>query len=205
MGLIYGDKEQNWTLIHSAYGVNIEAKFGYYQSPFGDPTEKVIESISVNGREFYLGNGHWIYADKVKGYINMEEDKDFLCYYFSKMCPVCEMDEYDWENFWLKEYKGCMWKHHVQNRMLNERLEAERKVAFEKQKAKEQELLDSFKAYADKKKLYMIREYNTVYFLKLTGKNKKAAGSVDDKQILQFARDYPGNGCDIIETREVSA
>ena len=203
MGLIYGDKNQNWTLIHSAYGVNIEGKFGFYQSPFGDPTEKVIESISVNGREFYLGNGHWIYADKVKEMINMEEDKDLLCYYFAKMRPVSGMDDYDWENFWFKEYKSCLWKHHAQNCMLNERIEAERKVEADKRKAREQKILNEYKAYAKKKKLYMIREYDTVYFLKLTGENTKAPETVDDIHILQFAKDYPGNGCDIVETKEV--
>lgn len=205
MGFIYGDKNQNWTLIHSAYGVNIEGKFGYYESIFGDSTEKVIERISVNGREFYLGNGHWIYADKVKGMINMEEDKEILCYYFAKMRPVVEMDDYEWESFWFKEYKNCLWKHHTRNRMLNERLENERKAEQERREAKHQAQLDEFKAYAEKRKLYMVREYDTVYFIKLWGENKKAAGRVDDAHILDFARNYPGNGCDIVETREVTA
>ena len=118
--IIYGDKNQDWTLIHSAYGINIEAKFGYYESPLGDSTEKVIEEISVNGRSVYLGNGHWIYADKVKGYINMEEDKDDLCYFFSKMHPLSEMDDWKLENWFTKQYKNSIWKSHVRNRKIED-------------------------------------------------------------------------------------
>jgi len=203
MGFIYGDKKQNWTLIHSAYGVNIEGKFGYYESIFGDPTEKVIERISVNGREFYLGNGHWIYADKVKGMINMEEDKEILCYYFAKMRPVAEIDDYEWESFWFKEYKNCLWRYHARNHMLNERLENERKVEQERREAKRQAQLDELKAYATKKKFYMIVSGDKAYFIKLDKRNADAPGKVDDAHILSFAQDYPGNGVDIVEEREV--
>lgn len=200
MGLYY-NKNAEWELIHSAYGTELKGKRGTWLSPF-DGEQDVYTDISVNGRELYLGN-HAILVTGNSSVINMEADKDLLCYMFAHREK--EMDDYEFEQFWTKEYFGCLWRHHTRNRMLNERLENERKAEQEQREAKRQAQLDEFKAYAEKRKLYMIREYDTVYFIKLWGENKKAAGRVDDAHILDFAHNYPGNGCDIVETREVTA
>lgn len=127
----------------------------------------------------------------------MESDKDLLCYWLS----VNPMDEHELDKFFtdITGYKGSLWRYKARMKMLAEKLEEQRKADAEAKRAAEEVQLASFKAYANKKNLYMIRDYDHVYFLKLSKKNSKAIGTLDDKVILDFARNYPGHGCDIVE------
>ena len=188
--------------IHSAYGITLKGEYEVYHW-YDGRDDDVIWRIWVNDREIYLGRGHFIISeDKTEQYINMESDKDLLCYWLSKN----PMDDYALDRFFTDSvggYRSCWWRSHARDRMLRDRLEEQRKAEADARKSAEEIQMAAYKAYADKKNLYMIRDYNVVHFLKLNKKNAKAIGVLDDDVILEFAKNYPGHGCDIVETKEV--
>ena len=204
MGLVI-TKNAEWELIHSAYGIELKGKRGIYDSCFNGE-EEVWTDISVNGREFRypmgMGGVH-IHNRAGDNIINMDSDKDLVCYMFAHR--EREMDDYEFEQFWRKEYFSPFWKHHTRNRMLRERQEEIERAEQEKREAERKAELDKLKAYADKKKFYMIVSGDKAYFIKLDKRNADAPGRIEDSRILQFAQDYPGNGVDIVEEREVGA
>lgn len=198
MGLYY-NKNAEWELIHSAYGTELKGKKGTWFSPF-DGEQDVYTNISVNGREIDLGN-HAILVTGDSSVINMDADKDLLCYMFANM--ETEMDDWKFEHFWTKEYFSSLWRHHTRNQMLNERLESERKVEQEKREAERQAKIDEIKAYAEKKKLRLVMEYDTAYFVKIDKRKHKNSEQATDEMILSFIRKFPGNGIEIVEERSI--
>lgn len=187
--------------IHEAYGIKLRGEIDEYESVIDRCTREIIVRLWVNDIEIDLG-ADWIYRNKENGYINMEDDKDQLCYW------IANTDYTPWElhQFFTKEYNGCLWRSRTRDMEMRERQKKEWEREAKEREAKRNKEFEECKAYADKKKLYMIVEHETVYFIKATGKNKEIieSGKADDKMILDFARNYPGNGCDIVETREVA-
>ena len=185
--------------IHSAYGITLKGEYQEYRW-YDGRVDDVIWRIFVNDVAIYLGNGHFIInEDKTDQYINMQKDKDLLCFWLSRN----PMDYWQLEEFFTKEYTSCWWRYKAQNLQISERIAEQRKKEAEARNEREQKQIISMQEYADKKHLYMIRDYTKVYFLKLDKKNAKAIGSIDDKLILEFAKNNPGHGCEIVETKEV--
>lgn len=200
--MVIYNKNAEFQLIHEAYGVKLEGKYYSYESPWSDSEyDTVIGVIKVNGREVNLG-GHEIVAFKCKGIINMEEDKDLLCNYFAHN-KVDEMDDWTLEHFFLKEYHSCLWKYHTQQRILRERIEAENKKAAEERTAKRNAKIAEFQAYADKKGLRMIVDYDRAYFVKIDKRVHKNSEQAEDQLVLDFAQKYPGHGIEIKEVKGI--
>lgn len=193
-------EEKTWKPIHSAYGVDLKGQFGVYNSPF-DGNRDVIVAISVNGRELYLGN-NFINAHHEEGVINMEDDKDLLCFMFSRREK--EMDDWEFDRFFTKEYFHTLWRSKARDRKLLEEMEkAEAEVAKIKQLKREQSIAEC-KVYAEKKKLRLIIDHDNAYFVKIDRKRHKNADDVPDQTILDFIEKYPGNGVEIVETRKIA-
>lgn len=200
MGVIF-DKNAKWELIHEAYGIRLEGKFAGYESVFSPEIRRCITDISVNGRQFYLGN-NCIYAeDKTGQYINMDADKDILCWYFAHLDK--EMDDWEYEHFWLKEYHNAFWKHRALQRKQREAEQERNRIAAEEREAERQKVIADFQAYANKKKLRMIIADDNAYFIKINKRIHKNADEAADDLVLMFAKEHPGNGVEIVETREV--
>lgn len=187
--------------IHEAYGIKLRGEIDEYESVIDQCTREIIVRLWVNDIEIEL-DARGIYRNKENGLINMEDDKDLLCYW------IANTDHTPWElhQFFTKEYTGCLWRSRARDMQMRERQRKEREIETKEREAKRNKELEECRVYADKKKLYMIVDGETVYFIKLTGKNKEIvdSGNANDKMILDFAHDYPGNGCDIVETREVA-
>ena len=188
-----------WQTIHEAYGILLEGRYDIYDWSY-KPASKVITHIRVNGREFELGNAHFILAEKEEGMINMEDDKGILCYFFSK---ADEMNDYDWERFWTRSYTSPLWRSQALNWNQREIQDKANREAAEKRKAEREAAIEELQKYADKKKLRLIIEYDTVYFIKIDKKKHKDADAASDELVLMFAREYPGNGVEIVEERKV--
>ena len=185
--------------IHSAYGVTLKGVYDDYHWYDGSVDEVIME-IYVNDQRVYLGSGHFIISeDKTGQRINMEDDKDYLCYWLS----THKMDDYELENFFLKQYHGSVWKHFARQQMMKEKMDAVHKADAERRAKERQSQIDEAEEYARKKKLHVIRKYDELYLVKLSGKNKDCVGRVTDDQILQFAKEYPGNGVEIVEKRSL--
>ena len=196
---LYYNKNAEGELICSAYGTELKGKRGTWLSPFNGEQD-VYTNISVNGREIDLGN-HAILVTGDSSVINMDADKELLCYMFAH--KEKEMDDYEFEHFWTKEYFSSLWRYHTRNKMLNERLESERKIEQEKREAERQAKIDEIKAYAKKKKLRLVMEYDTAYFVKIDKRKHKNSEQATDEMILSFVRQFPGNGIEIIEERSI--
>ena len=197
MGRIYNE-EADWKTIHEAYGVTLKGKYADYEGSYADYS-RVLTAISINGREIDLGYSHFIVAEKVPYIINIEDDKNLLCYLFS----YTEMDDYEFEHFFTKEYNGSLWRHRARNHLADERIEEERLKKVAKRKANIDNQIAEFKTYAEKKKLRLVMEYDKAYFIKIDKRRYKDSDKVTDEMVLEFARKYPGNGIEIVEEREV--
>lgn len=188
--------------IHNAYGITLKAEIQEYTWYYGG-TDDVVMRIWVNEREVYLGHQHFIILSDPSGQrINMEADKDVLCWYLARH----PMNDLELEDFFLKQYHGTLWKYHAQNRMFKERQDAELERIAAKAKAERDAQLDELHKYAEKKKLYMIVQYDQIYFIKYDKRKYKAEDldKVGADNVLRFAQDYPGNGVDIVEERRLA-
>lgn len=188
--------------IHSAYGVSLKGEIQEYTWYYGG-TDDVIMRIWVNEREVYLGHQHFIILSDPSGQrINMEADKDLLCYWLSKNPKTDE----ELETFFLKEYHRCLWKHFAQQWMFKERQDEELERIAARAKEKRDAQLDELHKYAEKKKFYMVVQYDQIYFIKYDKRKYKAEDldKVGADNVLKFARDYPGNGVDIVEERRLA-
>ncbi len=193
-------EEREWKPIHFNYGIELNGIFGVYNSPF-DGNRDVIVAISVNGRELYLGN-NFINASHEEGIINMEDDKDLLCYMFSYQEKP--MDDWELEKFWIKEYKGSLWRSITRDRKLRDEKERIMKEVEKERQLKREKVIMECKVYAEKKKLRLIIDNDNAYFIKIDRKWHKNADEVPDQTILDFIERYPGNGVEIVETREIA-
>lgn len=188
--------------IHSAYGITLKGEIQEYTWYYGG-TDDVIMRIWVNEREVYLGHQHFIILSDPSGQrINMEADKDLLCWWLAHN----PKDDRELEEFFLREYHHSMWKHFARNQMFKERQDAELERIAERRKAKETEQMEEMQAYADKKKYYLIRKYDDIYFIKYDKRKYKAEDldRVGADVVLQFAQEHPGNGVDIAEERRLA-
>lgn len=199
MGRIYNE-DKEWKVIHEAYGITLKGKYANYESAYSDYS-KIITAISVNGRELDLGYAHFIVAEQTPYVINIEDDKNLLCYMFSRREKP--MDDWEFENFFFKEYNGTLWRHRARNRLADERIREEEEKAQTKREAEKAKQIEDFKAYAEKKKLRLIMEYDKAYFVKIDKRRHKDSDKATDEMVLQFAREYPDNGVEIVEEREV--
>lgn len=198
MGIIW-NKNAEWKTIHEAYGIKLEGKYAGYDSVTSPEITRCITAISVNGREIELGN-NCIFAENSTGhYINMEDDKDILCWHLAHTL----MDDYDFEQFWTKQYHGYPWKHFALEK--KRRIEEHRRqeAEWEAHKAKVDATIAEFRSIAERKGQRLIVEGDSAHFVKIDKRRHKDADKADDAMVLNFARTYPGNGIDIMETREV--
>lgn len=119
MGIIW-NKNAPVREIYSAYGITLKGVYMGYESVWSARNvNEVITTLYINEREVELGNGHCIFAaDETGQFINMEKDKDDLCYWLSKN----EMDDWELENFFYKEYTSCLWRCRVRQMKMRERM-----------------------------------------------------------------------------------
>lgn len=188
--------------IHSAYGITLKGEIQEY-TWYDGKVDNVIWRIWANEREVYLGHSFFIICeDPTNQRINIEADKDVLCWYLAHT----PMTDEELEDFFIKEYHHTLWKYHARNRMFKERQDAENTRLAEERKAKHEAEMNEIKAYADKKKYYVIVEYNDVYFIKYDKRKYKAEDldKVGADRVLQFAKEYPGHGVDIAERRTLA-
>ena len=198
--MIIWNPNAEWKTIHEAYGVKLEGKYAGYDSVSSPEITRCITAISVNGREIELGNNVIFAEDPTHHFINMEDDKDILCWY---LAHTLLMDDYDYERFWVKEYHCHMWRHFAEQkkRRIEEHERLEREI--EEREAQKAANIALYQAYADKKNLRLIVDGDTAYFVKIDKRRHKNADKADDAMVLNFARDYSGNGIEIVEEREV--
>lgn len=185
--------------IHSAYGITLKGEIREYEW-YDGRRDDVIYKIWVNEREVYLGYNFFIICSDPSGQrINMEADKDVLCWYLSRH----SMNDQELEDFFLKQYHGTLWKYHARNQMFKERQDAELERIAAKAKERREAEFAKIKEYADKKKYYMIRDYDTIWLIKLDKQRRKEIeeGNVADDVVLKFAKECPGHGCDIVERK----
>ena len=188
--------------IHSAYGITLKGDIQEY-TWYDGRVDDVIMAIYVNEREVYLGHSFFIILSDPSGQrINMEADKDVLCWYLAHH----PMNDQELEDFFLKEYHHTMWKNHARNQMFKEKQDVELERIAARAKEKREAELDEMHKYAERKKLYMIVQYDQIYFIKYDKRKYKAEDldKVGADNVLKFAQDYPGNGVDIIERRTLA-
>lgn len=185
--------------IHSAYGITLKGEIQEYTWYDGD-VDDVIMRIWVNEREVYLGYNFFIIcSDLTNQRINMEADKDVLCWYLAHN----PMTDEELEDFFIKEYHHTLWKYQARNRMFKEKQDAEYERIAARAREKRESEMNEIKAYAEKKKYYVIVEYSDVYFIKYDKRKYKAEDldKVGKDKVLKFAKEYPGHGIDIAERR----
>lgn len=187
--------------IHSAYGVTLKGEYGTYTWFDGRVTD-VIYAIYINDRKVELGNRDFIIAeDKTNQYINMESDKDLLCYFFAHH----DLDDWELENFFAKEYKSSWWKHRTQDMQIRERLDNQRKAEQERREQNKAKQIAEVLEYANKKNLHVVMLYDDMYLLKVSQNNLDAVKCLPSDMVIEFAKEHPGNGCDIVEVRRLTA
>lgn len=189
--------------IHSAYGVTLKGEIQEY-TWYDGKVDDVIYTIWVNEREIYLGYSFFIILSDPSGQrINMEADKDVLCWYLAHN----PMNDQELEDFFLKQYHHTLWKYHARNEMFKEKQEAEEKKRAEMRRERREAELAAIKAYAEKKNYYMVRDYDSIYLIKLDKQRREEVenGNVADDVVLRFAKECPGHGCDIVERKILTA
>lgn len=199
MGIIWNPNAE-WKTIHEAYGIKLQGKYAGYDSISSPEITRCITAISVNGRDLELGNRCIFAEDPTHRFINMEDDKDILCWY---LAHTLLQDDYDYEQFWLKQYHNYPWKHFALEK--KRRIEEHRRqeAEWEARKAKVDATIAEFQKEAERKGQRLIIEGDTAYFVKIDKRRHKGADKADDQMILKFVRTYPGNGIEIVEIREV--
>lgn len=196
MGRLY-NKNRPIVDIHEAYGIKLRGEIDEYESCLEQCTREIIVRLWINDAEIDLG-ASWIYRNKEEGIINMEDDKDLLCYYFANN----PREPWEMLKFFEKEYHNTIWRERARQMMFKERIDEEQRKKEEERKAKRQLWIQSCEEYAAKKKLRLIVDYDKAYFVKIDKKRHKNSDDVDDKTVLDFADKYPGNGVDIVEVVE---
>lgn len=120
MGIIW-NKNAPIKEIHSAYGIKLKGRVMGYESIWSPEITHIITELWVNERFIDLGNAHSIFAeDKTGRFLNMEKDKDDLCYWLAKN----EMDDWELEQFFSKQYTSSLWRCRVRQMKMRERIGA---------------------------------------------------------------------------------
>lgn len=117
MGIVY-IKDAPVVTIHEAYGITLKGKYAHYDSIWSPEIDKCLIEIYVNDRKMELGN-NCIFATKCSHYQNIEDDKDILCYFFAHLDK--EMDDWEFEQFFRKQYHNGLWRYRTRNKMFEER------------------------------------------------------------------------------------
>ena len=115
MGRLY-NKDMPVETIHNAFGITLRGEIDGYYSFLSPEVKRTVVRLWINDIEIDLGAND-ILRDKNPNLINIEDDKELLCYWLS----LHPMNQWQLEQFFTKEYKGTLWRHKARIKILENR------------------------------------------------------------------------------------
>lgn len=113
MGRLY-NKIMPIETIHEAYGITIKGEIDGYSSFLSPDIKRTVVRLWINDTEIDLGAND-IFRDKNQNsLINIEDDKEILCYWLS----LHPMDQWQLDQFFIKEYKSTLWRYKARIKLM---------------------------------------------------------------------------------------